>query len=327
MQKFTPNENIFNFLFWVSERYKVFQKKNTGAAFPWTEDKIISEHKFTNVFRFLDWESQFLIKHVIGKDNRSYEDTVFRVLLFKLFNLSGTWLYLESHLGEITASTSIKKIDSLLNEYIDTGGKVFSSAYLQASNFVQLPQWEHLKGLPKHHQYLTVFETGLLSKEVIANLRKQKTFEDLNIYFTNFPGIGGFMAYQFSQDLNYTKYFNHDLNSYVKEGPGSIRGVKRCFDGIKDEDIGAAIKWTHKNIYTLMEMESGCTVPEFNGHKLSLPDIQNCFCETDKYIRGLEAEAGIGDGRIKQKYKHSNQRKAGYFAAPVKWNIEPFICH
>ena len=38
------------------------------------------------------------------------------------------------------------------------------------------------------------------------------------------------------------------------------------------------------------------------GHEPTLIDLQNCFCETDKYLRAKMPELRIGNVRIKQKY-------------------------
>lgn len=325
---FKPNENIVHLLRWLTERYNVFLNKSAGKPFPWTDDEIISSHKFTNVFRFLDYESQFLIRHVIGNDDRSYQDTVFRILLFKIFNYSDTWLYLENELGDITYDADLNEMDRLLDKYVDNGNKVFSSAYLQASHFVQKEEWKYLIGEHKHHQYLTVMGEGILSNEAIEGFKAPKTFEELFTNLSQYDGMGPFMSYQYAQDLNYSKYFNHDMNSFVQEGPGSIRGVKRVFDGVKKNDIASAIKWTYDNLDELFQKyyPQG-KVPEFNGHRLTLPDMQNCFCETDKYMRGLGIQVeGVVGKSIKQKYHFANKRSTDMYVAPPKWKVNPLIC-
>lgn len=325
---FKYNKNVIYFLHFIVERQNIFIKKSRGGDLPFSNDKVLATHKFTNVYRFLDYESQFLIREVIGDDNRSYEDTVFRVLLFKMINLSSTWEYLESKLGEISYSTPIEDIDTALDLYRDAGNKIFSSAYLQASNFVQRPEYKYLQGMHKHHQYLTVFNKELFNSTMIASLGEQRTLKELCLLLQTVNGIGGFMSYQFAQDLNYTKYFNHDMDSFTIEGPGSIRGVNRCFDGISKDEHADVIKWTYDNLDMLFD-ECGMVgeFQDFNGHKLQLPDIQNCFCEADKYMRGMGVIVdGVTGKAIKQKYNPSKRRKVDKYVAPVKWGIPDLIC-
>ena len=54
-------------LYWIfaCERQNVFNKKNEGFEFPWTEDKILQEYKFCNSYRVNDRVSQYLLKRVI----------------------------------------------------------------------------------------------------------------------------------------------------------------------------------------------------------------------------------------------------------------------
>lgn len=38
--------------------------------------------------------------------------------------------------------------------------------------------------------------------------------------------LGGFLAYQYTIDLNYSPYLNFSENSFVKAGIGAIRGIR-----------------------------------------------------------------------------------------------------
>src|SRR5690554_4052485 len=174
---FKPNENIVHLLRWLTERYNVFLNKSAGKPFPWTDDEIISSHKFTNVFRFLDYESQFLIRHVIGNDDRSYHDTVFRILLFKIFNYSDTWLYLENELGDITSKTSIDDINGCLNKYVDNGGKVFSSAYMAISSPILNKGVEIMPNSNRHEMYFELIGKDLLSLETSNRLKSTNSLK------------------------------------------------------------------------------------------------------------------------------------------------------
>ena len=42
-------------------------RKLKGTKFPWTEDPIIAQYRFTNVYRASDRVSQYLIQNVIYK--------------------------------------------------------------------------------------------------------------------------------------------------------------------------------------------------------------------------------------------------------------------
>src|SRR5258707_10598767 len=73
------------------ERQEVYLRRVGGESPPWSADPVLHAHKFTNAYRAADRVSQYLIRHVIGHDTRSVDDTFFRILLFKLFNRIDTW--------------------------------------------------------------------------------------------------------------------------------------------------------------------------------------------------------------------------------------------
>src|ERR1017187_435552 len=69
----------------AAEQQSIFCGRARGIPPPWTSDRILSRHKFTNVYRV----SQYLIRDVIYAGPQEAADLVFRVLLFKLFTRMG----------------------------------------------------------------------------------------------------------------------------------------------------------------------------------------------------------------------------------------------
>ena len=100
--EFKTNDNYFHHLYWIVERMNVFWRKYNGQERPWTDDPILQNFKFTNVYRCLDRVSQYLLRRVIynGKQYEP-EDMFFRILVFKHFNKCETWDLLEKELGDI----------------------------------------------------------------------------------------------------------------------------------------------------------------------------------------------------------------------------------
>ena len=66
------------------ERQNIFMRKLMGEKDNLTEDIILREYKFTNTYRASDRVSQYLIKNVIYQRGYTEEDTIFRILLFKI---------------------------------------------------------------------------------------------------------------------------------------------------------------------------------------------------------------------------------------------------
>src|ERR1044071_4997722 len=76
-------------LYWTfaARRQRVFEARLSHKAPPWTEDRILREFKFCNVFRASDRVSQYMIQKVIHKQtDGTPEDRLFRIVAFRTFS-------------------------------------------------------------------------------------------------------------------------------------------------------------------------------------------------------------------------------------------------
>lgn len=53
---------------------------------PWTEDPILRDYKFTNVYRELDRNSQWQIRNILLDDSLSLANLVWKMMVFRYFN-------------------------------------------------------------------------------------------------------------------------------------------------------------------------------------------------------------------------------------------------
>lgn len=106
--------------------------------------------------------------------------------------------------------------------------------------------------------------------------------------------------------------------SCVKAGIGAIRGIKKCFQSIGD-DYEDAIRYTYEHLDDFRKEFGLDGFKPLPGREPHLIDIQNCFCETDKYLRAKMPELLVGNVRIKQHYKETIQPIV--YAFPPKWHI------
>ena len=101
-------------------------------------------------------------------------------------------------------------------------------------------------------------------------------------------------------------------------GIGAIRGIKKCFSDLGGYSYEDAIHYTAQNIEKYRE-KYGYNFNNLFGRQPTLIDLQNCFCETDKFLRVKLPELSVGNKRIKQKFK-MNPTKIDLFFPP-KWNL------
>ena len=108
---------------------------------------------------------------------------------------------------------------------------------------------------------------------------------------------GDFTAQQYCIDLNYSPLFNFSENDFVITGPGSLKGIGWTFDGAsgKRYDYVGTIKWVHDNFERLMGDFCEKTGMKWNPLPWepvpTLTNLQNCFCETSKFAKGLGASS------------------------------------
>lgn len=311
-----PNDEVFRYYFYfIQERMKMFWRKCEGKCIL-TEDPILQEYKFTNVYRACDRVSQYLLSHVIYNKVESYtpEDMLLRILVFKIFNKIETWEYIRQTYGEITTDHfDVKRISRLLSER-QQYAPIFNNAYMMTGSH---KRYDYLP--TKHEKWLTMVMEEFLGEDVVENILHAKSLEEVYNLLRGSSFLGGFLAYQYTIDFNYSPYLNFDENSFVVAGIGAIRGIQKCFQsyGKTYED---AIRYTQQHFVELQERYGYTDFKPLDNHKPTLLDLQNCFCETDKYLRVKMPELLVGNKRIKQKYKPSLEPIHYFF--PPKWKVK-----
>ena len=311
-----PNDEVFRYYFYfIQERMNMFWRRCEGKRVL-TKDPILREYKFTNVYRVCDRVSQYLLHHVIYNKVERYspEDMLLRILIFKIFNKIETWEYLEQTYGEITIQHyDVKKISALLSER-QRYAPIFNNAYMMTGSH---KRYDYLP--TKHEKWLTMVKEEVIGEGIIDKVLKAHSLEEIYLLLRGCSFMGGFLAYQYTIDFNYSPYINFDENTFVVAGIGAIRGIDKCFisHGHSYED---AIRYTKEHFTELQKKYGYIEFRPLKGHEPTLLDLQNCFCETDKFLRAKMPELLIGNKRIKQKYKPSCDKIQYIF--PSKWKVK-----
>lgn len=305
---------VFN-TYWrfANERQNTFYRRLENTTGPWTEDPIIRNYRFTNVFRASDRVSQFLIK-IQNIENQEKEDIFFRTLLFKIFNKIETFLYLERELKAVTYSSfNFEKYDKALTKRLAENKTIYSAAYI-------MPSAGTTFGFKfKHTNHLALLDK-IMKEELYLKILNCKSLEECYKLLLSYPSFGKFLAFQYTIDLNYSSILDFSEMDFVVAGPGARNGILKCFDDLGDYSFEDIIRLMADNQEADCET-LGLSTPTLWGRRLQLIDCQNLFCEVDKYLRvsNPEISAKTGKVRIKQKYKNTKGTIDLFF--PPKWNI------
>ncbi|RKR08999.1 hypothetical protein C8C83_0598 [Flavobacterium sp. 90] len=321
IKKIKPKPSVVYNTYWefISKRQDIFFKRINNTEYPWSNDDILNNYKFTNVYRATDRVSQFLIRDIIYKGSQDPDELFFRIVLFKIFNRISTWQFLQEELGEISFKNySFKAYDKLLLEVLKNKEPIYSPAYIMASG-------KSVFGKERKHQNHLLLIEKMINDKLPHKLQQCKSMKDVYELLLSYPTVGEFLAYQYAIDLNYSNLINFSEMEFVKAGPGAKDGITKCFISLGDYNYEDIIKMVADNQEIEFE-RLGVKFQNLGGRNLQLIDCQNVFCEVDKYSRVFHPEIlGVSNRtRIKQKFKIEKKEQINYFFPP-KWEINNLI--
>ena len=299
------------------ERQEIYFRRLRGEPEPWTDDRILRRHRFTNVYRAADRVSQYLIRNVIYRDGLPTEpdEVVFRILLFKLFNRIETWETLTRSIGALAlADDPFERIEEILAAELRAGRRIYSAAYIMPTVRVEGA------GGSKHSGHLALLKR-MMADGLAERLGEAGSMEAGFELLRSYPGIGPFLAYQWITDINYSEVVEFSEREFVAAGPGAQEGIRKCFadaGGRSDKDLIRMMMDSQEEEFGRL----GLAFQDLFGRPLQLIDCQNVFCEVAKYARGRFPELTPEGGRkrIKQKFDAAGEVLVPFF--PPKWGID-----
>lgn len=300
----------------AAERQAIYMRRLSDPVGPWTIDPILQTYRFTNAFRASDRVSQFLIRDVQYREDRSQEprELFFRTLLFKIFNRIDTWRALERALGPLSwAMTDLHEVARVLDELMARGERLYSAAYIMPS-----PSMGHTR---KHANHLALIKR-MMDDRLAERVRQAPHLRSVYETLLAYPGLGPFLAFQYTIDLNYSALLDHDEDGFVVAGPGALDGIAKCFTNLEGRSPEDVIHWVCEQQDRAFR-DAGLSFQTLFGRRLQPIDCQNLFCEISKYarvahpnVRGLS-----GRTRIKQSFRQGREPTPQPFFPP-RWGLD-----
>lgn len=296
-------------VFWqfVKERHDVWHNRFVLDLHQrdWTANPILSRAKFTNVYRMLDRNTQYVVEEILepnaieatttntGLATVAYLSAVYRWFnrietfqdvgpkILHVIELGGDWSYVADELNRINA---------------DKKRKVFTSAYI--SGFVDL-------GFGSFGDNCAHVLQELYG--AVCDVDDEGTLKQACERLQQVPRIGHFIAYQMALDwmlplaaLDGGRLIpEFDPNSWTDVGPGCAKGL--AIMGVKGPE--AATQRALMGLWTKhTEVLHPMGFKWVRDHRaqavaMTLGDMENCLCEYSKYVRIM------GGGRTKTVYR------------------------
>lgn len=312
----TPTAVYDSYWYFAAERQAIYERRLTEPVGPWTSDPILGTYRFTNTYRAADRVSQFLIRDVQYRADRSQApaELFFRTMLFKIFNKIETWKLIESQLGPISwQSVDMGALDELLDKAFLRGIRIYSAAYIMPA--------PKLGNTRKHSNHLALL-LQMMEDGLPARIERARSLAEVYELIRAYPSVGPFLAFQYAIDLNYSNLLGFAESDFVVAGPGALDGIAKCFEGggkLAPEDVVAHMVDVQDREFAARGIEFGGLF----GRKLQLIDCQNLFCEISKYARVAHPEVlGVSNRtRIKQSYRPAPKQEP-FPLFPPRWGLK-----
>ena len=294
MTEFIPEE-LDRYRYWQIEREKIrFKKENLEEDPPWTDDPILQEFKFCQVFREDDRTTRWFAKH-IREPLRDDPKVLMATVIFRWFNLINTGRTLLEH--DLLLNWDRKKAI----EEITKQPKWITGSYI-----IKTPnRMDKVTGVAECISHMWSDRNYLISALLTCVANEESSLEDTWNLLRDYPYMGPFMAYEVVTDLRWTHFLENadDILTWANAGPGAMRGLNR----LTGRDLSFSQRshdWNKEmnDLYEVMTKES----PRIWFNRKDLPyemrEIEGGLCEFDKYSRILKDE-----GRTRSIYRHNKE--------------------
>jgi hypothetical protein len=316
-------ENFFRF---ARERHSIYLRRAAGDTRPWTDDPILHEFRFTNVYRELDATTVWFRENV--RDSMAHTpEVMLATVLFRWFNRIRTgeaifgqttsdsrgairtpWEHLLTH-EKTDRVIGLHEIDHSVRRYC-VGGPYTTGAYIiktpDGMDKVRGVLWCVSEFMGQEHagttgvlQHLSPFNWRWIAETLLADPGNTE-LESVWSWFRQFPFLGDFMAYELVTDLRHTALLSRapDIMTWANPGPGAMRGLNRIHD--------RPVKYSQPKHVFVCEMrallgeakKSSLWPANPSGQEVEMRDIEHTLCEFDKYER-----VRLGEGRPRGKYR------------------------
>lgn len=281
--------NDMQLLEFMEERHNIWENRNLGLEWPWTQDEILQTYKFTNVYRELDKTTAWFRENIRDEMARN-PDVVFATVVYRWFNLIEVGEVIRPYITGGLFGWDKKKIHELLTMHWRKN-PIVNGAYI-----IRSPEgYSKLDGiLELIDQFIELYPGILLDLGCCTSLQKAHQV------FLRIPLIGQFMAYEIVSDLRWTSllWSADDILTWANPGPGARRGLARHY--------GTWPKLATDNKRCVAQMQEilkeAKEIWPTRWPDLEMREIEHSLCEYDKYRRVIQ-----GEGKPKAKFHYKGE--------------------
>ncbi len=317
-----PAEGVREFFIYARRRHEVYLRRQAGDPPPWTNDPVLQQYRFTNIFRELDRTTIWCREHV----RERYEgrpEVLPAIVVFRWFNKieTGEAMFDDPLVpgGPRTAfdhwlqfGSDMKNPTNVLRDAIILrrgDGPYVNGAYIIKSP----PGMSKLDGVLQccekfrtekmswtsapQHRYMSGFGWQDAVKMMTSGEWGLELTWD---WLRQFDQQGDFTAYEVVTDLRHTYLLRNapDIVTWANAGPGAVRGLNRLSGRPFTQSLPK-----HQSLAEMQELLHLSTRQVYwprDWGSWEMREVEHTLCEFDKWMR-----ARVGDGTPKQRYAGS----------------------
>lgn len=252
------------FLRTAVERHRIYRKKEADLPKPWTEDVVMRDFFFCNLFRQYDKCSKWIIEKILPYGRWDL------LILYRFISTYSTFKMLE---GDEIPLDSVEAVTAAMKMYKQDGITLFSSCFIRNP---RIPGgWTETHNVP-------LILINEIKKQAENIFLFNTTLEDMVEFLSQFPGTGGFMAYEYACDFAYMDKFNPtDTMTWANMGPGAQRGMSLLIHGTAFQKFSFHEWLNHaQNLLPLLKERVESEFPE---ETVTMREVEHWLCEYQKY--------------------------------------------
>ena len=323
------HEEFFDY---ARERHQTYLNRARGLPPPWSNDPILQQFRFTNIFRELDSTTVWFRKNVrskIGEPGLVLLATV----VFRWFNRieTGRIVFQQTVMTDRGVMTpfehfaetgSGEAIVHALRTAIPKGPWVTGSYMIRSPN-----DYPKLEGMVKLCEGFWSQAHWRTTGRLLSDGDMDRSLELFTRWLEKFPGMGPFLAYEVACDLRYTPLLNLALDSstWANVGPGALRGLGRLHGRSNADPRRPKHKWAvsvpeKQAVREMRELlalsrdpkywpQTACNLDQCEDCQddpvcsegwpaWEMREVEHTLCEFDKYER-----VRLGEGRPRQIFR------------------------
>ena len=289
-------EMLTSFILFVRERHLIWIRRNLQnlPRKQWTENKILKEHWFTNIYRELDRGTAFL--------KRNLHETVFRSRNLEPIHGPNSIRILKRILLKCFSYRLVNRLDTFLEfgKLPDIGDYQDWVKFLRykyqlnkegGEKSIIFTRAHQNNGLERYFETMEYVKSNLSSMaQDLQNAAERRQVKQCFFIIKDVPGAGKFMSWQILCDLLELRQLGDCTdNQWTCLGPGARNGLRRIFREVKEKDELFLTRVLRDlcqaqgttSAYQVLDLDP----PTFLGKEVSLKNIEHALCEYDKYVR------------------------------------------